>query len=191
VTAASIPDTVDLIVNSDLLTRSPRYRRQCETELAALTGQEVLLNDASEHDNDFQPGSAGPASRDLRRTDVLDANHAAETFLAEQSGADWADDPIPRQIGLLLAEASFCTLDQTRRSWPATRPTAPHDERIALEASVRAITQRAERAEEELATIYASRSWALTAPLRASLDGLRRAASLLTQVRLKTAQRRL
>jgi hypothetical protein len=37
---------LSVIINSDLLERSNRYRRQCEIELTTLTGQTVDFGDA-------------------------------------------------------------------------------------------------------------------------------------------------
>ncbi len=47
-TAATIPDEVDLIIDSGALARSRSYRRRCGIELARLTGRMVDFDDAND-----------------------------------------------------------------------------------------------------------------------------------------------
>jgi hypothetical protein len=160
-TAAATPDSVDLIINSDLLERSNRYRRQCETDLERLTGQKIEFGDAGYSDSARRPDTSR-----LRRSQLLDAHRGAEAFLAEQVGAAWTDKPNLHDVGTMLAE----TVKQ------ASRPdrSVLHDVERNFEAMLSAMG-RAAWAERELATVHASQSWRITAPLRWLRDQLQQA----------------
>jgi hypothetical protein len=156
--AATMPDSVDLIINSDLLERASRYRRQCEIELATLTGQMIDFGDAGRSDSTRRPD----ASR-LRRSEFLDAHRGAETFLAEQMGADWADRPNLGDVAMMLAE----TVRPASRLERPVLPDVEPDFEVLLSAMGRAAW-----AERELAAVHASLSWRVTVPLRWLRDRL-------------------
>lgn len=149
-TATAIPETVDWLIDSDLLACSNRYGRECELELAALTGRSIEFsatrNDEPTALDGYRPG----------RAEMLGAHRAAEAFLVEQAGIGWCDKPMPSRIGRMLAEATSRVLGGLD-SQPAR-----HGVPITDLVSVR----RAMQAEAQLAAIHASRSWKLTAPLR-------------------------
>jgi len=161
VTAASIPDTTDLIIDSDLLTNSADYRRQCEIDLATLTGRTVDLG-----------VPLGGAYRDasmlatsgLGRAELWQAHDAAEAFLAERTGDAWADSPLLARVGAML---SYATLLGTSPLYAAGLNPMVRWDAVCAEAAALAVdAQRAVSAEQRLAAVYASRSWRVTAPLR-------------------------
>jgi hypothetical protein len=160
-TAACIPDTIDLIVDSDLLTSAADYRRQCEIDLATLSGRVVDLGDAR--------GGAGLdasmlATSGLRRADLWQAHDAAEAFLAEREGGAWADSPLLARVGAMLSYATLLgTSPLHAAGW---QPVVRWDAVCAEAAALAADAQRAVSAEQQLATLYASRFWRVTAPLR-------------------------
>jgi hypothetical protein len=168
-TAATIPDDVDLVIDSDRLTSDCHYRRQCEIELATLTGRTVNFDDAAGHDETGTPRASG-----LRRSAFLNAHRRAEAFLCEQRGAHWADTPVLGHVGLMLAEASF----QALCAGDARRPLhckggGAHDADPDFDAMSLSAIRRAAWAERELSAIHASHSWRVTAPFRWLREHLR------------------
>jgi hypothetical protein len=159
--AAALPDTVDLVINSDLLERSSRYRRQCEFELAMLTGQMVDFGDAACSDSASRTDATC-----LRRSEFLDAHRGADRFLAEKLGADWADRPGLGGVAMMLTGTA------RQASWleGPVLPNIEQDFEVMLSAMGRAAW-----AERELAAIHASRLWRITAPLRWLRDRLSQA----------------
>jgi len=161
VAAANIPDTIDLIIDSDLLTNAADYRRRCEIDLATLTGCSIDLGDAL--------GGSGRdvcmlATSGLGRAEVWQAHHAAEAFLAERAGDAWADSPLLARVGAML---SYATLLETSPLHVAgLDPMARWDAVCAEAAALAADAQRAVSAEQRLAAVYASDFWTVTAPLR-------------------------
>lgn len=162
ITAATIPDDVDLIIDSDRLTSERHYRRQCEIELATLTGRAVKFDDAVGHDETATPQAFG-----LRCSVVLDAHRRAEAFLSEHRGAHWADTPVLGHVGLMLAEASFRALcGGAVRPPPRCNGCVAHDADSDIDVMSLSAIGRAAEAERELRTIHASHSWRVTASLR-------------------------
>jgi hypothetical protein len=150
--AAAMPDTMDLIINGDLLEHSSRYRRQCEFELAMLTGQMVDFGEAGCSDSIKKTDATC-----LRRSEFLDAHRGADRFLAEQVGVDWANKPNLGGVAMLLTE----TVRQASCLEGPVLPKMERDFEVMLSAMGRAAW-----AERELAAVHASRSWRITAPLR-------------------------
>ena len=100
----SIPDTVDLIIDSDLLTSAGDYRRQCELDLAKLTGRTVDLGDAfGESGRD----ASVLAASGLSRAGLWRAHDAAQAFLAEHAGDAWVESPLLARVGALLSYATL------------------------------------------------------------------------------------
>jgi hypothetical protein len=159
--AGAMRGTVDLTINSDLLERSNRYRRQCEVELATLTGQTVDFGDAVCSDSARRPDATC-----LRRSEFLDAHRGADSFLAELVGADWADKPGLRDVAMILT-------DTVRQASWLEGPALPEVEQN-FELMLSAMG-RAAWAERELAAVHASLSWRITAPLRWLRSQLRQA----------------
>jgi hypothetical protein len=161
VTAASVPDTIDLVIDSDLLTTSADYRHQCEIELATLTGCSVDLGDAL--------GGSGRdasmvATSGLGRAGLWQAHNAATAFLAEHAGEAWADAPLLARVGAML---SYATLLGTSPLHAAgLDPIVRWDAVCAEAAALAADARRAVSAEQRLAAVYGSRSWRVSAPLR-------------------------
>jgi hypothetical protein len=158
-TAASVPDTVDLVIDSDLLCSSTDYRRQCEIDLATLTGRTV----------DFS-GAFGGAGRDasmlaasgLCHADLWRAHDAAQAFLAGRTDDASADSPLLARVGL-----SYATLLGTSPLHAfGLAPMVRWDAVCAEAAALAADAHRAVVAEQRLAQVYASHSWRATAPLR-------------------------
>ena len=177
-TAATTPVTVDLIINSDLLERSNRYRRQCEIELTTLTGQTVDFGDA-----DCSDSTRRPDVMCLRRSEILDAHRGAETFLAEQVEAGWADRRGLRDVAMMLTE----TVRQASCLEGSVLPDVERDIELMLSAMGRAAWAERELGvverelgvvERELTATHASLSWRITAPLRWLRRQLRKACAL-------------
>jgi hypothetical protein len=161
VTAASIPETIDLLIDSDLLTNSGEYRHQCEVDIATLTGRTVDFGDAR--------GGAGNdagtlTASGLRRADLWQLHDAAQAFLAERAGEAWADSPLLARVGAMLSYASLLSTSPLHAFGLAA--TMRWDVMCAEAAELVAEAQRAVNAEQELAAVYASHSWKATAPLR-------------------------
>jgi len=159
-TAARIPDTIDLLIDSDLLAGVSDYRVRCGIDLATLTGRSLDLDD----------GDAG-AARDTSRLlatglsygAVQRAHRKAEAFLDERAGSAWMESPVLSRIGAMLGYATLLCASplhavgaQPPRCW----------EEVCPEAAA-------------LAAVYASRSWRLTAPLRWVGARLRKGAGFL------------
>jgi hypothetical protein len=161
VTAANIPDTIDLVIDSDVLTNSDDYRRRCEIDLAALTGRTVDLGTAF-----------GGAGRDasmlvtsgLGRAALWQAHAAAEAFMADRAGDAWADSPSLARVGAMLCYGTL--LGTSPLHAVGLRPMVRWDAVCAEAAALSADAQRAVSAEQRLAAVYASRFWRVTAPLR-------------------------
>jgi hypothetical protein len=189
-TVATIPDDVDLIIDSDRLAGDCQYRRQCEIELATLTGRAVDFDDAAGHDETGTPRPSG-----LRRSAFLNTHRRAEAFLSEHRGAHWADTPVLGHAGLLLAEASL----QALCAGAVRRPSCckvgiAHDAGPDFDAMSLSAIGRADWAERELSAIHASHSWRVTAPFRWFREHLRSeyllswASALLGNLRLRPLQ---
>jgi hypothetical protein len=161
-TAATIPDDVDLIIDSGALARSRSYRKRCGMELARMTGRMVDFDDANDGGDMMTGKLRGTDAPCLRRSEVLDAHAGAEAFLGEQIGAEWADTRVMGHVAGLLAEARSNALGA--RPAPAFKArTAPDPD---FDSTLLSAMSRASWAERELATVLGSRSWRITAPLR-------------------------
>jgi hypothetical protein len=75
-TAAAMPQTVDLMINSNLLERSSRYRRHCEFELAMLTGRVVDFGNSGCSDSNKLTDATC-----LRRSDFLDTHRGGHVHV--------------------------------------------------------------------------------------------------------------
>jgi hypothetical protein len=168
-TAATLPDAVDLVIDSDALAQSGSYRSCCELELARLTGQTLDFDDA-----DCRGGTGEADSPVLQSSRVLHIHGAAEATLVAQLGPTWADAPGLGLVSRKLAQARSCAL-----GYEVTAPTShlagrAHPEKdpefAAMQASAMVRAAWAERelaaVERELAAVLASHSWKVTAPLR-------------------------
>ena len=175
-TAVGIPKTIDLIINYDTLKRSRSYRQACEAELLELTGLSVALDDVQSGDEHHLLDRVG-----LSRNQLWRCHRAAEAILVECGGIEWCGQPNLALAGALLAHATLLATDGS-----ATLHATAFEQLVrwddltvraatAASCTLRAVQaeRRAERAEqqlaqvnEELAAVYSSRSWALTAPLR-------------------------
>jgi hypothetical protein len=162
VTAAAIPDDVDLVIDSGALTRSRSYRPRCESDLARLTGRAVEFADADQTGDTARPDVPLP-----RRSEFLRAHAAAEALLAEQLGEEWADTSVMGHVARLLTEA------RSHAFGAVMARRAPHleaQDQLDLDPDFDSILLsamgRAAWAEQELAAMRGSRSWRVTAPLR-------------------------
>jgi hypothetical protein len=156
VTAASIPDTVDLVIDSDALARSGSYRMRCEIELARLTGQMVSFGDAD------GTGAETPTRTLSRHSEILRAHAGAEAFFAELMGTAWPDMGVMGHLARKLAEARSHALG-AEVTWRASLDSGLDPSLMAARLTA---TMRAARTERELASVLNSRSWRMTAPLR-------------------------
>jgi hypothetical protein len=160
--AATIPDEVDLVIDSGALTRSRSYRHQCETDLARLTGRTMDFGDA-----DDSGDTAGPDAPLLRHSEFLRAHAAAETVLTEHLGPEWADTRVMVHVARLLSEARAHAFGgEVARRAPHPETQGPLDEDSDCGSTLLSALGRAAWAERELATMLGSRSWRMTAPLR-------------------------
>jgi hypothetical protein len=161
-TAAMMPETVDLIVDSDALAHSRSYRSRLTLDLARLTGQTVDFDDA-----DVAGETSTPEPSLMRRSDVLRAHAGAEAFLTEQTSATWADTEALGQFARKLAEARSHALG-VEAAWrqPHLDVVGGPGDDPEFSAALLPALARAAFAERELAAIRSSRSWRMTAPLR-------------------------
>ena len=160
-TAGAMPADVDMIIDSDLLDCSGHYRRQCEIELATLTGQTVDFGNVTSSEDAWKREAWCK-----RRSDFLHSHRGAETFLTEQVEANWAATPT-WHVGRMLAEASSLVLGaEVPQQAPHLKGMVLPDVKQDFEAMLLSAMGRATWAERELAAVHASRSWRVTAPLR-------------------------
>jgi hypothetical protein len=152
----SIPERIDAIVDTDLLTLSPSYRTATELTLAGVTGLPVAFDDV-------QPTMRVSTGLDLPRDAAWQTHQTVAAILATHLGAAWADTPIGASVAAMLAHADMLAPDGPRLL-PARRL-----ERVARLEQLRG---RAERAEAMLNALRTSPSWRLTAPLRWLRAGL-------------------
>jgi len=167
-TMLGIPETIDAIIDADLLAVSGAYRAECTAELASLSGVAIDLGAATR-----QACCAGRVADRLgfSRADLWRHHASASAFLAERKGPDWVEHGAGASAGALLTHATLLGMDRGRLlhagapgrtgEWEAL---AGYAERVA--ADHRRSQRRAERAERELAWVYQSRSWKMTGPLR-------------------------
>lgn len=168
-TAVGVPPTIDLKINYDMLTLSAPYRRGCEMDLRKLTGLIVDLGNVRRVHDDRLLDRVG-----LSRAELSRCHRAAEAVLVERGGADWCDEPHLAHVGVLLEYATLLAMDgSTALQATAFEQIARWDALTARAATVarcklrtEQAERRAEEAEQQLAAVYASRSWAITAPLR-------------------------
>jgi len=160
-TAARIPATIDLVIDSDLLTCAGDYRGQCAVDLASLTGRTIDFDDVrsgSGHDAGMLALSG------LGRVDLWQAQRAAEAFLVEQAGEAWADSPLLSRVGAMLGYATLLGTSPLHAA--GLQPVVRWDAVCAEAATLAADARRAVSAEQRLAAVYASRFWRMSAPLR-------------------------
>ncbi|HUA77151.1 MAG TPA: hypothetical protein VMA86_05735 [Acetobacteraceae bacterium] len=163
-----IPETIDAIIDADLLSASADYQNECAAELASLSGVAIDLGDAA------RPACCGGRVADrigIPRAELWRYHKIAAAFLAERSGPDWVDRAAPANAGALLAQATLLGMDRDRPLRAGARGRAGEWEALAtyaerVGADQRRALRRAERAERELAAVYQSRSWKITSPIR-------------------------
>lgn len=168
-TAVGVPATIDLIINYDMLTLSPRYRRECELDLQKLTGLSADLGVIRREGDDRLLDRVGLSRAQLRR-----CHRDAEAILADHGGTDWCDNPRLACVGALLEYATLLAMDGSAAlQATAFGRIASWDALTAMAATVTGCTlravqaeRRAAQAEQQLAAVHDSRSWAVTAPLR-------------------------
>jgi hypothetical protein len=175
-TVVDVPETTDLIINYDMLMLSSPYRQNCELDLQRLTGLPINLSDVRRRDDGRLLDRVG-----LSRAQLWRCHQAAQDMLAERSGTDWCDKPRLACAGALLQYATLLAMDGSATlqatafeqiaRWGALTDRAATATRCTLraaQAETRAeqAETRAEQAEQQLAAVYASQSWRVTAPLR-------------------------
>ncbi len=104
------------------------------------------------------------ATSGLYRADLWQAHYAAGAFLAEHAGDAWADSPLLARVGAMLSYASLLSTSPLHAA--GLRPMVRWDAVCAEAAQLVAAAQRTASAEKQLAAVYASRCWRMTAPLR-------------------------
>jgi len=159
--AASIPETIDLVIDSDLLSTTGEYRRQCAIDVATLTGRAISFADVH-----GAPGADASllAGSGLSRGGLWQAHVAAEAFLADRAGDAWADSPLLARVGAMLNYATLLAASPLHAGGLAS--AVRWDTVCAESAALAADAQRAVSAEARLAAVYGSRFWKVTAPLR-------------------------
>jgi hypothetical protein len=152
--AHSIPESIDCVIDTDLLALSTSYRAASQRDLAALTGVPFELGE-----DDAPSDGAVRASAVLGapRAAVWQCHQAATVLLSVQGGPDWVDTDLGARIGAMLAQANLIAMDG------AAVLRARTFERIANRHDLLA---RAERAERALDAVHASYFWRITTKLR-------------------------
>ncbi|HWA79915.1 MAG TPA: hypothetical protein VG848_06350 [Acetobacteraceae bacterium] len=168
-----IPETIDAVIDADLLSVSAVYQTECAADLAVLSGIAVDLATAG------RPlcCSARVADRlGFDRADLWRYHALAATFLETKGGQGAMErGPLPNIVAL-LNYATLLGLGRGRLLQVGERGRTAEWDRLTeyaarAGADARHARRRAERAERELAAVYQSRSWKVTAPLR-RLGGL-------------------
>ncbi|MDE2580193.1 MAG: hypothetical protein KGL52_01020 [Rhodospirillales bacterium] len=155
--ALSIPETIDCVIDSDLLTISPRYRVASQRDLAALTGMPVELGD--------EPHAIEPtAGIGIPRAAVWRCHQAARALVLARHGAAWVDTALGARIGAMLAQADLIAMDG--HAALAARSLDAIEGRDRLRLLAEDAQQARVQVQRELDLVYASRSWKLTEPLR-------------------------
>ena len=174
--ALAIPESIDAVIDANLLSASAAFRAECEAELAGLSGVAVDLGGGAS-----EACCAGRVADRLGfpRAELWRHHAAASACLAAAAGRDWPDRFVPACIGAMLMSGTLLGMG---RLFPAGG-LAQGAEWEALSAyaegagaDARRAERRAERAERELAAVYGSRSWKATALLRLLGGRLRQAA---------------
>ena len=142
--AFSIPETVDCVIDTDLLSLSTSYRTMSQRDLIELTGVPLELGDDDAPGDDAVQASAVLGAP---RAAVWQCHQAATALLAARGGPDWADTELGARIGAMLAQANLIAMDG------AAVLRARTFERIASRHNLLA---RAERAERSLDAVHAS-----------------------------------
>lgn len=168
VSALAIPNTIDLLIDSDLLTRSSAYRQRIQHRMAMLSGLTVDLDEAQAS---AQPAIGLAITTGIGRPALWRAHQQASEFLADIAGADWAEQPMPGRIGALLAHATLLGLPTDQEAHPDPWSDADFGPLAAEDHCGRAQDLHAE---QRLAALYGSHSWRITAPLRWLAEHLRR-----------------
>jgi hypothetical protein len=106
---SSIPQRVDLYIDSDLLTMSPSYRSETEAKLRALTGLPVDLGTA-EYRTRIDCGIGVPTSV------ARHCHQAAAALLAVRNGPGWAGSAVGRRVTAMLANADRLVDTRTVRT---------------------------------------------------------------------------
>lgn len=153
--ALSIPESIDCIIDTDLLSVSASYRAQGRRDLVALTGVPLELDVDDSLDDDAVRASAVLAAP---RTAIWQCHQAVTALLAAQGGPGWADTDLGARIGATLAQANVIAMDGAAalRARSFELITNRHD-----------LLARAERAERALEAIRASYAWRVATKLRA------------------------
>jgi hypothetical protein len=152
--AHSIPESIDCVIDTDLLALSTSYRAASQRDLAVLTGVPFELGE-----DDAPSDGAVRASAVLGapRGAVWQCHEAATALLSARGGTDWVDTELGARIGAMLAQANLIAMDG------AAVLRARTFERIANRHDLLA---RAERAERALDEVHASYMWRIVTKLR-------------------------
>lgn len=153
---AGLPDTVDTIIDTDLLTLAPRYRATVRSTLVALTGLSVGFDDATQAMH-LCDGIGVPTDA------AWHCHQIAAMLLAARHGAAWPTTPIGGPIAGLLAHADLvATPDGYGGGEQDVDPIA----------YLRRLRARAEAAGGALDAICASHPWRSITPRRWVQDHL-------------------
>ncbi len=165
-TLLGIPAMIDAIIDADLFAALSDYQAECATVLAGLSGVAVDLGGAGR-----AACCAGRVADRLGfgRAELWRHHAMAAAFLAERSGPGWMERAPLATAAALLSRATLIGMGHGRLLHGSTRAAewdalAAYAERVGAEQG--RSSRRAEWAERELAAVYRSRSWRLTAPLR-------------------------
>jgi hypothetical protein len=157
--ALSIPDSIDRIIDTDLLSMSAGYRAMTRRDLTGLTGVPLELDVDDTLNDDALDDHAVRASAVLGapRTAIWQCHQSAIALLGAQGGPGWADTDLGARIGATLAQANLIAMDGAAvlRARTLERITNRHD-----------LLARAERAERALDAVHASTFWRVTTKLR-------------------------
>ena len=150
----SIPESIDCVIDTDLLTLSPGYRAVTERDLADITGLAIELGEDNAPSDEAVRASAVLGAP---RAAIWQAHQAATALLAEQGGPDWVNTEVGARIGAMLAQANLIAMDGGAflRARTFERITTRHN-----------LLARAEQAERALDAAHASYCWRIGVKLR-------------------------
>lgn len=139
----SLPDSLDRLVDSDLLTLAPAYRTSVRSGLVGLTGLPLVFDQALPTVRLHNGIGVAPEV-------AWHCHQTAAMLLAARYGADWAATPNGAPIAAMLAHADLVATPD------ADGATEQEVDRLTY---LRRLRDRAVAAHDRLATVQAAHAW--------------------------------